>query len=100
MAFLHDFPTDAVNDKGKLIEEEDMERGSVSYKVYLFYAKSMGYLVLGTLALFVIFDMFFSISTTFWVAEWSETGLHNEVRSSGPFYNFKLKMKKHSHVYF
>ncbi|XP_041460450.1 ATP-binding cassette sub-family C member 9-like isoform X1 [Lytechinus variegatus] len=61
---------------GRLIEEEEKEKGSVSYKMYLYYFRAMGYwiacLMLGCVAL----RSGLQVATNFWLSDWSEAGLN------------------------
>ena len=68
--------------KGKLIEDEELERGSVSYQVYFFYARNIGWLVMSLLVLCGIIETTLQVYNGFWVSEWSEAGLTNPVSAS------------------
>ncbi|XP_038066901.1 ATP-binding cassette sub-family C member 9-like [Patiria miniata] len=63
---------------GALIEREEMERGSVSYTVYLYYANNCGWLLIFLLGLWAFADAGVGIGTNFWLSDWSEAGLGNE----------------------
>ncbi|XP_022081586.1 ATP-binding cassette sub-family C member 9-like [Acanthaster planci] len=63
---------------GALIEREEMERGSVSYVVYLYYARNVGWLLVALLAFWALVDAGLGIGTNFWLSAWSEAGLGNE----------------------
>ncbi|XP_022105345.1 ATP-binding cassette sub-family C member 9-like [Acanthaster planci] len=59
----------------KLIKEEEMERGSVSYKVYAFYCRAMTWTMsIGFLAGYVG-NAGFTVGTNFWLSEWSTAGI-------------------------
>ncbi|XP_071492094.1 ATP-binding cassette sub-family C member 9-like [Diadema antillarum] len=59
------------NDKGRLIEEEDREKGAVSIQVYFYYAKFMGYgwLLLAFVAL--IGKSATQIGSNIWLSQWT-----------------------------
>ncbi|XP_030828521.1 ATP-binding cassette sub-family C member 8 [Strongylocentrotus purpuratus] len=63
------------SEKGRLIVTEDQEKGSVSYKVYLSYFKSMNYILAALIIVTVILRAAVQISTNFWLAEWSEVSV-------------------------
>ncbi|XP_022105344.1 ATP-binding cassette sub-family C member 9-like [Acanthaster planci] len=59
----------------KLIEEEEMEQGSVSYKVYAFYFRAMTWTMsIGFLA-GCVGNAGFTVGTNFWLSEWSTAGI-------------------------
>ena len=61
------------------MEKEELERGSVSYTVYLHYVRNFGVLLLLVGFLFSGLFTGFSIATNFWLSAWSESGLKNSV---------------------
>ncbi|XP_022081211.1 ATP-binding cassette sub-family C member 9-like [Acanthaster planci] len=67
--------------KGVLMEKEEIERGSVSYVVYMYYIRNFGVLFLLLAALFATLYTGFSIGTNFWLSAWSESGLKNSTDS-------------------
>ncbi|XP_022081543.1 ATP-binding cassette sub-family C member 9-like [Acanthaster planci] len=71
---------------GKLIEQEEMERGSVSAKIYIYYFKNMGALLTLLTLLTVLGLSGLQIGTNFWLSDWSEAGLGNETESSDSYY--------------
>ena len=52
-----------------------MERGSVSYTVYLYYVQNAGWFILLLGAIFAVISTGLSIGTNFWLSAWSEAGL-------------------------
>ena len=60
---------------GRLIEEEEKERGSVSYKIYLYYFSSMTYTVACLMIGSVVMRTGLQVATNFWLSDWSEAGL-------------------------
>ncbi|XP_022110730.1 ATP-binding cassette sub-family C member 9-like [Acanthaster planci] len=59
----------------KLIEVEEMERGSVSYKVYTFYCRAMTWTMsIGFFAGYVG-NVGFTVGTNFWLSDWSTAGI-------------------------
>ena len=64
---------------GALIEKEEIERGSVSFRVYLYYAKNVGWLLIFLVVLMAVVDAALTIWTNFWLSDWSEAGLGNKV---------------------
>ncbi|XP_022102313.1 ATP-binding cassette sub-family C member 9-like [Acanthaster planci] len=63
---------------GQLIEKEEMVRGSVSYKTYLYLLGSVGWGLILLVALAVALQSSLSVTNNFWLSEWSEAGLSNE----------------------
>ncbi|XP_058792378.1 multidrug resistance-associated protein 1 isoform X9 [Phymastichus coffea] len=63
----------------KLIETEKAETGSVKWKVYSHYLKSIGwFLALSTIIMNAVFQSF-SIGSNMWLSEWSDDkSLHNK----------------------
>ena len=60
---------------GRLIVEEEKERGSVSYKIYLYYFRSMTYAVAALMIGFVVVRTAINVASNFWLSDWSEAGL-------------------------
>ena len=60
----------------KLIEKEEMERGSVSLQVYDYYFKSMGYWLALVVALATVVQTCMTVGTNFWLTAWSEAGIN------------------------
>ena len=78
------YMADTTSSKGNLIEEEEMERGSVSYQVYFFYLQNIGYLALVFCIIFCLAQLALQTVSGFWLANWSEAGLNStelEVRT-------------------
>ena len=62
----------------KLIDDEAMEHGSVSYSVYLFYCRAATWIVaVGYVASYVA-NSGFTVGTNFWLATWSEAEIAND----------------------
>ena len=56
-----------------------MERGSVSFGVYLYYARNFGF---GALLIATILSVFYAglnIGANFWLSDWAESGRGNDV---------------------
>ncbi|XP_072028477.1 ATP-binding cassette sub-family C member 9-like [Amphiura filiformis] len=64
------------NDEARLLDEEEIERGSVSYQVYWYYSSSFGWTMV-TFILFFICYPSFVIGANFWLVSWAEDGLSN-----------------------
>ncbi|XP_072037224.1 ATP-binding cassette sub-family C member 9-like isoform X2 [Amphiura filiformis] len=64
------------DDQSRLIQEEEMERGSVKLSVYLYYLKSLGWPCVPLIVFYLICPAF-TVATNFWLSAWSEAGLHN-----------------------
>ena len=58
-----------------LIEQEEMEKGSVSYKVYLFYFHAMTWFMSISSIFGYIAHGAFTAGTNFWLSSWSEAGI-------------------------
>lgn len=54
---------------------EDQEKGSVSYGIYFYYLKAVGYWVALLVAFSCIAGAGIEIATNFWLAKWSEASL-------------------------
>ncbi|XP_022102306.1 ATP-binding cassette sub-family C member 9-like isoform X2 [Acanthaster planci] len=63
---------------GQLIEKEEMVRGSVSYKTYLYLLGSVGWGLILLVGVVGALQTSLSVTTNFWLSEWSEAGLSNE----------------------
>lgn len=61
------------NLKGKLMQEEEKEEGSVSIKIYWLYARSIGLFFSFLLILTVASKQIFLVAVDFWLAEWSSS---------------------------
>ena len=48
-----------------------MERGSVSYKVYWFYLRSVGLPVMALVFLAYLLNVIFGAATNIWLSKWS-----------------------------
>ena len=73
---------------GQLIEKEEMVRGSVSYKTYLYLMGNIGWGLILIIAVVVALQSTLSVVTNFWLSDWTEAGLSNEVR--GTYFHQKL----------
>ncbi|XP_071805798.1 ATP-binding cassette sub-family C member 9-like [Asterias amurensis] len=67
---------------GKLIEKEEQARGSVSYTVYLYYMKNVGWGLISFVFLALITQTSLNVGKNFWLSSWSEAGLSNESATS------------------
>ncbi|XP_022081606.1 ATP-binding cassette sub-family C member 9-like [Acanthaster planci] len=78
-AFLVNQISDAAETaSGSLIKKEEMERGSISCGVYLYYARNVGSWLVLLIAVTAVANTALSITTNFWLSAWSEAGLGNE----------------------
>ncbi|XP_071484824.1 ATP-binding cassette sub-family C member 9-like [Diadema antillarum] len=77
-------PGTSAEETGRLIEEEEKEKGSVSYMMYLYYFKSMGYSIACLMVGCVAMRSGLQVATNFWLSDWSESGLlpANETKST------------------
>ena len=85
-----------------------MERGSVSYKVYLYYLEAITYPVACIVFFFILCQSAIRIGTNFWLSAWSESNLNSTTNVSSPHYpnsslhndlcqqNFSLLSNAHS----
>ena len=62
----------------KLIEEEEMERGSVSYKAYAFYCRAMTWIMSVSFIAGYVANAGFTVGTNFWLSMWSEAGISTD----------------------
>ncbi|XP_072026143.1 ATP-binding cassette sub-family C member 9-like [Amphiura filiformis] len=69
-------------EEGRLIQAEEMERGSVSYTVYWYYMKALGFPCIPMIVFYFLHPAF-TVSTNFWLSNWSEAGLTNSTKSLG-----------------
>ncbi len=60
---------------GKLIETEELVRGSVSVGTYWYYIRNMGLLWAFLVPFGRISQEAFNISRNFWLTDWTEAGL-------------------------
>ncbi|XP_071784198.1 ATP-binding cassette sub-family C member 9-like isoform X1 [Asterias amurensis] len=73
---------------GALMEKEEMERGSVSYTVYMYYAVNAGWFLLLLSFIMAIINTGLSIGNNFWLSAWSEAGLGlNETEQYNKVFN-------------
>ena len=72
-------------DAGKLIEDEDRARGSLTLDVYIHYLKLVGVPLLGMLVLMALAQTSLNMGSTFWLSTWSEASL--KVRLKIIFWN-------------
>ena len=74
--------TESDDIKGKLIEDEEREQGSVSYKVYLFYLRSTTLPLM--LAVFAANTLrtAFEVATSFWLSKWASDNVNPELNVS------------------
>lgn len=59
------------SEEGKLIEKEEMERGSVSYRVYMYYLRAITFPVAFIVTFFILSQSGIRIGTNFWLSNWS-----------------------------
>ncbi|XP_072031468.1 ATP-binding cassette sub-family C member 9-like [Amphiura filiformis] len=62
--------------KGKLIQTEELARGSVSAKTYWYYARNMGMFWAISFPFARVVLESFTMTRNFWLADWSEAGLN------------------------
>ena len=60
-----------------------MERGAVSYTMYLCYIRNFTYIALMSAFITFVISTGFSIGTNFWLSAWSESGLNTSVSRGG-----------------
>ena len=60
---------------GTLIREEERAERGVSTKVYKFYFKSVGYVVIGLFVFFMSLGRALELCSAFWLNEWSEASV-------------------------
>ena len=61
------------------MEKEEIERGSVSYSVYLYYFMNAGYFTILFSIILAVVNTGFFVGTNFWLSAWTEAGLQNHV---------------------
>ncbi|XP_048451624.1 ATP-binding cassette sub-family C member 8-like [Rhincodon typus] len=66
------------NLRGKLIQEEEREEGSIPLQIYLRYARAIGIFFTLFLIFAVITKQSLLAAVDFWLAEWSSAGNHSE----------------------
>ncbi|XP_059501849.1 ATP-binding cassette sub-family C member 8-like isoform X2 [Stegostoma tigrinum] len=66
------------NLRGKLIQEEEREEGSIPPQIYLRYARAIGIFFTSFLIFAVITKQSLLVAVDFWLAEWSSAGNHSE----------------------
>ena len=64
-----------VDERGSLISREEIERGSVSLKVYFFYAKAIGLPMALVILLLYPLQAGIIAGSNYWLSEWSNAGL-------------------------
>ncbi|XP_072179239.1 ATP-binding cassette sub-family C member 9-like [Diadema setosum] len=64
------------NEKGRLIADEERDRGSVSYQIYLYYFRAVGYVMTAFILVTVVIRAAAQIGTNFWLSSWSEYDLN------------------------
>ena len=63
------------NDGRTLIQAEERNKGSVSWRVYLYYIQAVGYKsALLVITLYVI-NFVLAVISNYWLSSWSEVGL-------------------------
>ncbi|XP_041459434.1 ATP-binding cassette sub-family C member 9-like isoform X1 [Lytechinus variegatus] len=81
------------DERGRLIITEDQEKGSVSYDIYLYYIKAIGYGVTLLVALGAFGGAGVEIGTNFWLATWSEASLNtNDTKEAIDDANYYIKI--------
>ncbi|XP_072050893.1 ATP-binding cassette sub-family C member 9-like [Amphiura filiformis] len=69
----NDYSNDqALNHDGQLTQDEELERGSVSFRVYKYFVKSMGWPIVVIYVLLRFTLEAVTLSKLFWLAAWSE----------------------------
>ena len=64
------------------MEVEELERGAVSYKVYTYLMKSMGWPLVLVYLLCRVLQEVANIGRQFWLAIWSEAGTYPNVTAN------------------
>ncbi|XP_072025400.1 ATP-binding cassette sub-family C member 9-like [Amphiura filiformis] len=76
MSMSNDFVTShGDSEVGKLISAEEMESGSISARVYLYYMNAMGWPLVVLVALSYLTQSGLTLATNFWLSDWSNAGL-------------------------
>ena len=68
-----------------LMEQEERASGSVSYKVYLYYLKNVGWGLVSFIFAAMLMSSALNIGKSFWLSAWSEAGLSSEVGGANSF---------------
>ncbi|XP_033647176.1 ATP-binding cassette sub-family C member 8-like [Asterias rubens] len=66
--------TDNKTEEGRLVQDEEREKGSVSWRVYLSYISAIGYFAFLLLCLFAVIQNGLQIWTNLWLSQWSQAG--------------------------
>lgn len=61
--------------KGTLMSTEEREKGAVSFRVYIIWAKACGFLVLSIALFFLLVSRVIGIVVDFWITVWTEDKL-------------------------
>ncbi|XP_030828553.1 ATP-binding cassette sub-family C member 9 isoform X2 [Strongylocentrotus purpuratus] len=73
----------AGSEEGKLIEKEEMERGSVSYRVYMYYLRAITFPVAFIVTFFILSQSGIRIGTNFWLSNWSNANANLAPNATG-----------------
>ncbi len=65
-----------------------MERGSVSYSVYLYYIMNAGWFTILLSIILAVVNTGFFVGTNFWLSAWTEAGLKNQTDITSAFNEF------------
>ncbi|XP_071784145.1 ATP-binding cassette sub-family C member 9-like isoform X2 [Asterias amurensis] len=79
---------DKTNGSGALVEKEEIERGSVSYSVYLYYFMNAGYFTILLSIILAVVNTGFFVGTNFWLSAWTEAGLQNHTDTTSAFKDY------------
>ena len=80
-----------------MIEKEELQRGSVSRKVYTYYLKSMGVPLVALVLLTYVYLTGFGIYKNFWLAKWSNAGVNaSSIVRNGTLYFRSQILERHS----
>ncbi|XP_072018400.1 ATP-binding cassette sub-family C member 9-like [Amphiura filiformis] len=78
-----DYSSDqALNFDGQLTQDEELERGSVSFRVYKYLVQSMGWPVLLTFFIFRVAQVVGGLGKNFWLVVWSEASVNVHVTAN------------------
>ncbi|XP_038050112.1 ATP-binding cassette sub-family C member 9-like isoform X2 [Patiria miniata] len=64
-----------VDERGRLMAEEELERGSVSWRVYFYYAKAIKLPIAFVILLVYPLQAGVTAGSNYWLSAWSEAGL-------------------------
>ena len=64
----------SIDDQTRLIQKEELERGSIAMSVYIYYLKALGWTCIPTFITYLLSPAF-TVATNFWLSDWSEAGL-------------------------